>query len=250
MMLLTNKNVIITGARSGIGKATVELFAKNGANIWACIRVEDLDFKEYANKIANENNVWIKSIILDLQDEENVKNSVKEILLDKQKVDALVNAAGTVGLNRHFHMTNISEMRRIFDINFFNAIYLTQLITRGMAKYKSGVVINVASVAGIDGDPAQLEYSASKAAIINATKKLASEMGMYGIRVNAVAPGLTNTKMLEAMSNDIEERVLERSIMKRRAEPMEIASVIMFLASDLSSFITGQTLRVDGGLQY
>jgi len=245
--MLAGKNAIITGARTGIGKAVVELFAQNGANIWACIRNPDLEFQKYAESLEQKNDIWINTIYMDLADEKTVNAAAKEIIKQKKSIDILVNAAGTVGENSSFFMTRISEMRRVFDINFFGGLLLTQLVSRVMCKQKFGSIINVSSVAGIDGDPAQLEYSASKAAVINATKKLAIELGKAGIRVNAVAPGLTNTKMLDAMSKETEEQTMRRSIIKRRAEPIEIANVILFLASDMSSFITGQTLRVDGG---
>lgn len=246
--MLRGKNAIITGARTGIGKAIVELFAQNGANIWACIRNPDPEFQKYAESLAAENGVWIETIYMDLADETTVSTGAKEIIKQKKNIDILINAAGTVGENKFFYMTRISEMRRVFEINFFSEILLIQHISRVMLKQKSGVIVNIASVAGIDGDPAQLEYSASKSAVINATKKLAIELGKYGIRVNSVAPGLTNTKMLDAMLPETEARSLDRTVMKRRAEPIEIANAVLFLASDMSSYVTGQTLRVDGGM--
>jgi len=246
--MLCNKNAVITGARTGIGNATVELFAQNGANIWACIKKKDTEFEDYANSLMVKYNNWIKIIYMDFEDENTIKDGVKKIISDKQKIDVLVNSAAVVGENRLFQMTQISEMRHIFEINFFSTILLTQLISRVMCKQKSGVIVNIASIAGIDGDPAQLEYSASKAAIINSTKKLSKELGVSGIRINTIAPGLTNTKMLDAMSHNTEQEVLKRTIMRRRAEPREIANAILFFSSDLSSFITGQTLRVDGGM--
>jgi 3-oxoacyl-[acyl-carrier protein] reductase len=246
--MLKGKNAVITGARTGIGRAVLELFAQNGANIWACIRNPDSEFKKYAEFLAEKNKVWIEIIYMDLAEETTVITGAKEIMKQKKKIDILVNAAGTIGENRSFHMTSISEMRRVFEINFFSGILFIQHISRIMLKQKSGVIVNIASVAGIDGDPAQLEYSASKSAVINATKKLAIELGKYGIRANSVAPGLTNTKMLDAMLPETETRTLDRTIMKRRAEPIEIANAVLFLASDMSSYITGQTLRVDGGM--
>jgi len=253
-MLLNNKNAVITGARTGIGKATVDLFAHNGANIWACIRKQDSKFEEYVKALSEKNNVWIEIIYMDLDDESKIKESTKEIIKSKKNIDILVNSAGIVGENRIFHMTNLKEMRRVFETNFFSSILLTQLITRVMCKQlkncpqKYSSIVNVSSVAGIDGDPGQMEYSASKAAMINATKKLAIELGKDNIRVNSVAPGLTDTKMLNTMSDEMEQKTLKNVIMKRKAKPAEIANAIMFLASDMASYITGQTIRVDGGI--
>ena len=246
--MLYGKNAVITGARTGIGRATVDLFAKNGANIWACLRKADPEFQKQAVHLSQKYNVWINTVYIDLESEETIKVGVKEILAKKESIDILVNAAGAISDNKHFHMTSLTDMRHVFEVNFFGVMLLTQLISRAMSKQRKGTITNIASIAGIDGDPAQLEYSASKASIIIATKKLAVELGKYGIRVNAVAPGLTKTKMLETMLRETERQVIDRTIMHRCAEPTEIANAILFFSSDMSSYITGQTLRVDGGM--
>ena len=249
MKTFENKNILITGANGGIGRALVREFAREGASIIAHIRENSKDFDLFANELTKEYGVKITTMAFDLSSEDEISGGIKKLFKEKSRVDVLINNAGTVGENRAFHMTEISEMKKVFDINFFSAIKISQLVSRLMIKNGEGSIVNVSSVAGLDGDPGQLEYSCSKAAIACATKKMAIELGRYGIRVNAVAPGLTDTKMLDNMKGNVEQDVASRSIMGRRCEPKEIASAISFLASEKASFITGQVIRVDGGIR-
>lgn len=249
MKRLQGKNAIITGARTGIGFATLELFAQHGANIWACVKQEDREFSDRIADIAEVNGVWIKPVYFDLSDDHGISTGIKSIILEHKNIDILVNSAGVVGGNALFQMTKITEMKRVFDVNFFSVMSIIQWVSRVMCRQKSGSIINISSIAGLDGDPAQLEYSASKAAISCATKKLAIEFGKYGLRVNAVAPGMTDTKMLAQMNRETQNGMLEKVILSRIADPLEIAGAILFLASDESSYITGQTIRVDGGIK-
>lgn len=246
-MVLPGKNAVVTGANRGIGKAIIEKFAQNGANIWACARTQTTEFENFIQDVAKQNNVFIEPVYFDLNAEEQIKKGMKKIISTKKEVDILVNNAGTVNESKLFQMTSIDDMKKVFDINFFAHILITQYISRIMIRQRHGSIINMASIAGIDGDPAQLEYVSSKAAMIGATKKLAIELGKSGVRVNAVAPGVTDTDMGHKIKNEILEATLNKTIMKRIGTTEEIANAVLFLASDLSSFITGQTLRVDGG---
>lgn len=246
--LLADKNAIITGCSRGIGKAIMELFAENGANIWACARKPSSDFSNNINFLSSKYGVSITPVYFDLIDYPSIKDGVKTILETKKDIDILVNNAGIVSENSLFQMTSIEKMRQVFEINFFSQILVTQYIIRRMVKQKSGSIINISSIAGIDGDPGQLEYCASKAAMIGATKKLANDFSKHNIRVNAVAPGITETDMINEMNDETMQRFLNNSNMKRCGQPHEIAQVVLFLASNMSSFITGQVLRADGGI--
>lgn len=246
-MLLKGKNAIITGARSGIGLATVQLFAQQGANCWAVVHREDGNFLEQIDKLQQEYKVWIKPINIDLSDSESIKTGIKGIIKEKLPIDILVNAAGIVSPNRLFSMTSMSDIRRVMDVNFFSILETTQLVLRVMQRQRKGSIINIASIAADCEDTSQLEYAASKAALVCATKKLARELGSQGIRVNAVSPGLTATKMVSEIEDDAMSRINLGLTAKRLGSPDEIANVIAFLASDNSSFINGENIRVDGG---
>lgn len=242
------KTAIITGARTGIGLAILDKFASMGINIWAVVHRCDDSFLQHTEELMQRNKVWVKSVSIDLADSGAIAEGIKSIFRDKIPVDILVNAAGIVGENRLFHMTKMEEMRRVFDVNFFAAVQIMQLVTRQMVRQQKGSVINIASIAGLDGDPAQMEYSASKAALICATKKLAFELGSSGIRVNAIAPGTTETKMIDVMSDEIKREMISKVALGRMGKPADVANLCYFLATDESSYITGQTIRIDGGL--
>ncbi|MDU1413183.1 MAG: SDR family oxidoreductase [Clostridium sp.] len=247
-MLLKNKTAVITGCNRGIGKSILECFARNGANIYACVRKESEEFSKICSELMKLYEVNINIIPFDFTQDEEIKKAAKTIISSKCKIDILVNNASIVPENRLFSMMSMQSMKEIFDINFFSQMLFTQYISRTMMKQKCGSIVNMASIAALDGGPAQIEYVSSKAAIVGATKKLAAELGGYGIRVNAIAPGMTNTDMIKEMKEDVFQHSLNNVIMKRLAEPEEIANVALFLSSHMSSFVTGQVIRVDGGM--
>lgn len=248
MDLLKNKNAIITGAAGGIGRATVECFAANGANIWACELRGTEQFEKDMFDLAKKYGVWIEKMYFDVTDEEQVKAAVKQIRAKKCSIDILANIAGIVAPSTSFPMTDMAKIKKVFEVNFFALTLLTQYVSRLMIRQNSGSIVNIASIAGIDGDPAQYEYAASKAAVIGGTKKLARELAPNNIRVNAIAPGMIQTEMGAHIEDNLREEILAKVMMKRMGKPEEIANAIAFIASDMASYMTGQVIRVDGGI--
>jgi len=246
-MLLKQKTAIITGCNRGIGKAILEKFAENGADIFACVRKESNEFTDVMTKLAVKSDVSITPIYFDFAKSEQVKAGIKTIISSKKQIDILVNNAG-VASGSFFQMTSLQDLKQVFEINFFSLILFTQGISRYMSRFKTGSIINIASTAGLIGDAGTISYGSSKAALMFATKTMATELGVMNIRVNAIAPSITKTDMFDQMDEKARSKLIESSALKRPAETVEIANVALFLASDLSSFITGQVLRVDGGL--
>lgn len=246
-MLLEGKNVIITGTNRGIGHAMLEEFAANGANIWAHARKESVDLNEKIEDLKKRFKVDITPIYFDLTDNTALKNAVKIIMSSKKPIDALINNAG-ITYNALFQMSSIEQLRSQIEVNFVSTFVLSQYISKIMVRQKNGSIVNIASTAAFDGNPGKSVYGATKAAVVAMTKSIASELGEFGIRANCIAPGLTDTEMLLTMPNEVIEDAVKNSDMKRVGKPLEIAQVAVYLASDLSSYITGQTIRVDGGL--
>lgn len=247
-LLLKGKTAVLTGSNRGIGKAMLEVFARNGANIWACARKPDDRFTDFVVNLTKETGVTISPVYFDLADVEQVKLGAKTIMSAKQPMDVLVNNAGII-YTALFQMTTVDKMKEVFDINFFSQMLFTQYIVRIMTRQKSGSIINISSSAAIECNEGRTAYAASKAAMICSTKVMAKELAAYNIRVNAIAPGLTETDMMRGSTpEDALASTLQRTCMKRVGRPKEIANTALFLASDASSYITGQVLRVDGGM--
>lgn len=247
-LLLKGKTAILTGSNRGIGKAMLEVFAKNGANIWACARKPDDRFTDFITNLAKETGVTILPVYFDLADVEQVKAGVKTIISAKGAVDVLVNNAGII-YTALFQMTTVDKMKEVFEVNFFSQMLFTQYVVKIMTRQKSGSIINISSSAAIDCNEGRTAYAASKAAMICSTKVMAKELSAYNIRVNAIAPGLTETDMMRGSTpENILASALQGTCMKRVGRPEEIANAALFLASDMSSYMTGQVLRVDGGM--
>ena len=249
-MLLKGKTALVTGARRGIGRQIVRIFAENGADIWACARTPCNDFESDMKNLAQHCDVTINPLYFELTEEDEIKVAMKQVMSSKQAIDILVNNAGIMPEPRLFSMLPLDDIRKTFEVNFFSQLLITQYISRMMARKKSGSIVNIVSFVAIDGGlyPGHLDYVASKAALIGVTKKLAIEMGEQGIRVNAIAPGPINTDMGQLIQEDFMQKILQRTSLKRAGTANDVAGSVLFLASDLSSHITGQIIRVDGGL--
>ena len=248
-MLLKNKNAVVTGCNRGIGKKILEIFSGNGANVFACARTIDNDFENYCKNLENKNKTKITPIHLDLDDDNKVKEGSALITSNVKKIDILVNNAASIQTSL-FQMTTQKDLKKIFKINLFSQILFTQYILKSMLKNeKGGSIIFVASTAALDNNQGRSVYASSKAALICQAKVLSKELGKKNIRVNSIAPGITETEMLKKNTPEkLIESIKENTSLNRIAKPEEIANVILFLASDLSSYITGQTLRADGGM--
>lgn len=247
MNRLTNKTAVITGCNRGIGKAILAKFASEGANIVACTRKIDDALSLFYEELEQSYNVKIYPITMDLECEESIKDAMRNVRSLKLHIDILVNNAG-IASGGFMLMTPLSEIRKVFQINYFAQVMITQHIAKMMMSNKRGSIIFMSSVLGLDSYQGGSAYGASKAAISLLTKSASKELGAFGIRVNAIAPNLVDTDMAKLMEVKSYDKMISGSALNRLASTDEIANTALFLASDESSYITGQTIRVDGGL--
>lgn len=238
-------NIIVTGANRGIGKAIAEAFVNNGGNVWACCRHANEGMKIWAQANTVDSR-WVKIVEFDLTDEEAIVSGFKKILKDKVPIDVLVNVAG-IGHMGLFQMASFSEIRKLYEVNLFALMKLCQLAIRPMSRQKSGIIINISSTAAQEVYVGNSIYGASKAAVVAFTESLAAELAPWGIRVNTVAPGLTETDMSEVFEGDNPQLPLERSALGRKILPSEIADVVVALTTDNLRLINGQMIKVNGG---
>lgn len=244
--LLENKICLITGAGRGIGKEITKFFLEEGAIVLANIRneksLDDLKLKY------NEHEQKLVTYKFDLADADSIKNNVVEIKKKYKNIDVLVNNAGIV-TNDAVGMISINQMKAMFDVNVFGMIELTQIIvSRFMMRQQSGSVINIASMVAVDGCSGQVAYSASKGAIISATKSLAKELSSKNIRVNAIAPGIIETERIQNTIEDVYKGKIPNIGMGHLGSPSDIAKACLYFASDLSCYTTGQILGVHGDI--
>lgn len=243
-MRLNNKVAVVTGSAQGIGAAIARLFSAEGAKLILIDRQEEqLKALSEELKKTNEN---VSYFAFDITNKEEIKKAFAQIKENNGRIDILINNAGITRDSMSYKMTE-ENWDSVIDVNLKAPFLLTQEVFPIMKEQKDGVILNASSVSS-EGNVGQANYSASKAGLIGMTKTLALEFAKYNVRVNCIAPGFTATEMIKTIPDEVKNKIVERVPMKRFGEPEEIAEAYLFLASDNSKFITGQTLFVDGGL--
>ena len=246
MKLLEGKTALVTGAARGIGKAIALRFAKEGANIAFTDLSIDENVKATEAEIAALG-VKVKGYASNAADFDDTHKVVDQIKEDFGVIDILVNNAG---ITRDGLMMRMSEQQwdMVINVNLKSAFNFTHALTPIMMRQKTGSIINMSSVVGVSGNAGQANYSASKAGMIGLTKSMAKEIGSRGIRVNAIAPGFIITDMTGALSEEVRQEWAKQIPLRRGGTPEDVANAALFLASDLSSYVSGQVIHVCGGM--
>lgn len=239
------KTVIITGASRGIGKATALAFAKSGYDLLLCYRARESEAKAVAEE-ASSFGVRAIPFQMDMISISDCRRTAAKAMMEFGKIDALVCNAG-IALPSLFTETTEEDYDHLFSINMKGMFFLSQAVAKEMIAVGGGAIINVSSMWGVVGASGEVAYSASKAAVIGFSKALAKELAPSNIRVNCIAPGVVDTEMNACYDESTMQILAEKTPLGRIGTPDDIASSILFLASDAASFITGQTLTVDGG---
>ena len=246
MGLLTNKTALITGAARGIGKAIALKFAEEGANIALTDLVIDENGKATEAEIAAKG-VKVKGYASNAADFAQTEEVVNQVKADFGSIDILVNNAGITKDGLMMRMTE-AQWDAVIAVNLKSAFNFIHACTPIMMRQRGGSIINMASVVGVHGNAGQANYSASKAGLIALAKSIAQELGSRGIRANSIAPGFIETAMTAALPDNVREEWVKKIPLRRGGQTEDIANVATFLASDLSSYVTGQVIQVDGGM--
>ena len=244
--MLKDKVCIVTGGSTGIGRAIVELFARQGARVYNLSLFEPENHSALA-AIAAEGGGAVRSIVCDVADEAKAQAAVEAVVAEAGAIDALVNNAGITRDNLALRMS-LEDWELVLKVNLTSAFLVSRAVARHMIKKRAGSIVNMASVVGIMGNGGQANYAASKAGLIGFTKSLAKELCSRGVRVNAIAPGYIGTTMTDKIPAEAKEKLQAAIPLGRIGKPEEIASAALFLCSDLSSYVTGDVLKVDGGM--
>jgi 3-oxoacyl-[acyl-carrier protein] reductase len=246
MKLLEGKTALITGASRGIGKSIARKFAMEGADIAITNIADDDEFTETVREL-NALGVKAKGYISNAASFSDSQRVVNEIVADFGKIDILVNNAGITKDTLLMRMSE-DQWDAVIAVNLKSVFNLTKAVIQPMIKQKSGSIINMSSVVGVQGNAGQSNYSASKAGILGFTKSVAKEVGSRNIKCNAIAPGFIITEMTDKLPEDVKKEWAERIPLRRGGTPDDVANTALFLASELSSYITGQTIHVCGGM--
>lgn len=245
-MLLQGKTALVTGSSRGIGQAITTRFLQEGATVWG-ICTKPSSSLEALQKIASENDVKFTELNADLSDKDMLVSTVKTALEQSGGFDILVNNAGITRDTLSFRM-KIDDWQKVLDINLTAAFMISQLVSGDMIKKRRGSIINMSSIVGIHGQAGQTNYAASKGALIAYSKSLAKEVGSRGVRVNCIAPGFIQTDMTNILPEDLKKSMIDTVPLKRAGVPEDVANVAVFLASDLSTYMSAQVLGIDGGM--
>ena len=244
--MLKGKKALVTGSSRGIGRKIVEVFLANGAEVWGLCSKPSAA-KAELEAMAAEKGTAFHEICANVGDAEQLSEVVKAALAEAGNFDILVNNAGITRDGLSFRM-KMEDWQNVLNVNLTGTFVITQIVSNAMLKARSGSIINMSSIVGVHGGAGQVNYSASKAGLIGYSKSLAKEVGARGIRVTCIAPGFIETDMTAVLKEDYVKAMLDTVPMKRGGKPEDIANVALFLASDMSSYVTGQVIGVDGGM--
>jgi len=246
MKLLENKTALITGATRGIGKGIAETYAKQGANV-AFTFSSSIEAAQALEQELNALGVKAKGYQSNAADFDAAQDLAAEVLKEFGSIDILINNAGITKDNLLMRITE-EDFDKVMEVNLKSVFNLTKAVIRPMMKQRGGSIINMSSVVGVQGNAGQTNYAASKAGMLGFTKSVALELGSRNIRCNAIAPGFIETEMTAKLDESVVDGWRKAIPLKRGGSPEDIANACVFLGSDMSSYITGQTLNVDGGM--
>lgn len=246
MKLLQGKTAIITGASKGIGKGIAEVFADHGANV-AFTYLSSVEAAEAFEKELSAKGVKVKGYRSDASEFDAAEQLANQVLEDFGSIDILINNAGITKDNLLMRMSE-EDFDQVIKINLKSVFNLTKAVQRTMLKQRKGSIVNMSSVVGVKGNAGQANYAASKAGMIGFTKSVALELGSRNIRCNAIAPGFIETEMTDKLDEKTVQGWRDSIPLKRGGSPEDVANACLFLASDLSAYVTGQVLNVDGGM--
>lgn len=244
--MLKNKNAIITGGARGIGREIAKTLAKNGANIAINYRTYNDELEKLVSELEGYN-IKVLTYKCDVSNEEEVEAFINEVKDKFNSVDILINNAGITKDGLILRMSE-KDFTDVLDINLKGTFNMTKAVSKIMVRQRQGKIINISSVVGVAGNAGQCNYAASKAGVIGFSKSIARELASRNINVNVIAPGYINTDMTKVLSDNIKEEVLKAIPMKKIGDPIEVANLALFLSSNLSDYITGQVINVDGGM--
>lgn len=245
-MMLKGKTALVTGASRGIGKEIARRFIEEGATVWGLATKPSESAKELA-ALAAEKGTAYHELVADIGNAESVQPVITEALKASGGFSILVNNAGITRDGLSFRM-KLEDWEAVLRINLTGTFLVTQIVSSDMIRKRAGSIINLSSIVGLHGQGGQVNYAASKAGLIGYTKSLAKETGGRGVRVNAIAPGFIETEMTDVIPEDAKKAWLESIPMKRAGAVSDVANTAVFLASDMSGYISAQVIGVDGGM--